>query len=143
MSRRVMGLGSLVVFVALPLLAPGVLRAGGKSTLTFEIFADKDGEYRWRLKQGDEIIGTAGQGYKAKTSAKKGIEGVQKGLVSEKDTFEIYQDKAKAYRWRLKASNGQLVGAANKGYKTKADCEKVVNLIKKEAPKATITEVKK
>jgi uncharacterized protein YegP (UPF0339 family) len=141
MSRRGVGLASFVVFVALPLLVPGVVRAG-KDGLTFEIFEDKDKEFRWRLKHGDEIIGTAGQGYKAKASCKKGIEGVQKGLVNNKDTFEVYQDKAKAYRWRLRASNGQLVAAANKGYKAKSDCEKVVNLIKKDAPKASVVEAK-
>ena len=56
--------------------------------------------------------------------------------------FEIYRDAAKKYRWRLKAANGQIVAAANKGYKAKADCEKVVDLIKKDAPKAEVVEGK-
>jgi uncharacterized protein YegP (UPF0339 family) len=136
-------LGTLLVFVALPLIAPAVVRAADKDPLTFEMFEDKDKEFRWRLKQGDDIIATSGQGYKAKASCQKAIEGIKKGLTNDKDTFEIYEDNAKAFRWRLKASNGQIVAAANKGFKTKADCEKLVNLIKKEASKATVVEEKK
>jgi uncharacterized protein YegP (UPF0339 family) len=40
--------------------------------------------------------------------------------------FEIYQDKAKEYRWRLKAANGQVLATAGQGYKAKADCKKGV-----------------
>jgi len=140
MLRRAIGLGSLFV-VALPLVASGVARAA--DVVTFEMFQDKEKEFRWRLKHGDEIIGTAGQGYKAKASCTKAIEAIQKGLENGKDTFEVYEDNSKEFRWRLKSSNGQTVASANKGYKTKADCEKIVNVIKKEAPKAAVVEEKK
>jgi uncharacterized protein YegP (UPF0339 family) len=106
------------------------------------VFEDSAKEFRWRLKHGDEIVGTAGQGYKEKSGVKKAIESVKKGVESGKDKFEVYEDNAKAYRWRLKAANGQIVAAANKGYKAKADCEKVVDLIKKDAPKAEVVEGK-
>jgi uncharacterized protein YegP (UPF0339 family) len=142
MSRRIVGFGSLFVFLSLP-LAVSALRAADGDPLKFEVFEDKEKEYRWRLKQGEEIIGTAGQGYKEKASCKKGIEGIKKGLESDKDKFEIYEDNAKAFRWRIKASNGQIVAAANKGYKEKAACEKVVEVIKKGAPKAEVVEEKK
>src|SRR5262245_17664850 len=36
--------------------------------------------------------------------------------------FEVYQDKAKEYRWRLKAANGKILATAGQGYKAKADC---------------------
>lgn len=44
-------------------------------------------------------------------------------MAGETDTFEVYTDKKGEYRWRRKASNGQIVGAACEGYKSKADCE--------------------
>jgi uncharacterized protein YegP (UPF0339 family) len=143
MSRRTIHRSSLFVFVALPLIAPSVLRAADKSALTFELFADRGMEFRWRLKQGDDILGTAGQGYKEKASCTKGIEGIKKGLADGKDTFEIYQDNAQAFRWRLKSSNGQVVAAATKGCKTKAECEEVTKLITKNAPNAAVVEEKK
>jgi uncharacterized protein YegP (UPF0339 family) len=142
MSRRILGFGTFLV-LSLPLVGPALLRAADDAALKFEVFEDKEKEFRWRLKHGDEILGTAGQGYKEKASCKKGIEGMKKGLENDKDKFEVYEDKAKEYRWRLKASNGQIVAAANKGYKDKAECEKVIDLIKKGVPKAEVVEEKK
>src|SRR5262249_32176939 len=103
---------------------------------------DKDKEFRWRLKMGEDIIGTSGQGYKTKESCKKGIEAVKKELDNDKAKFEFYEDSAKAFRWRLKAINGQIIGAANKGFKDKGDAEKIVDAIKKGIAKAEIEEVK-
>ncbi|MEM9011957.1 MAG: DUF1508 domain-containing protein [Pseudomonadota bacterium] len=44
-------------------------------------------------------------------------------MAGEDDTFEVYQDKRGEYRWRRKAKNGQIVGAASEGYTKKSDCE--------------------
>ncbi|RED17921.1 YegP family protein [Pontivivens insulae] len=48
-------------------------------------------------------------------------------MAGENDKFEVYQDKRGEYRWRRTASNGNIVGAASEGYKSKADCEKNMN----------------
>ena len=56
-----------------------------KGQLTFEIFKDKAGEYRWRLKAANgAVIGTGGQGYKAKADCKHGIEIIMKGAAKAK-----------------------------------------------------------
>lgn len=44
-------------------------------------------------------------------------------MAGENDKFEIYQDKRGGWRWRRKATNGKIVGAASEGYKSKADAE--------------------
>ena len=44
-------------------------------------------------------------------------------MAGESDKFEVYQDKRGEWRWRRKASNGKIVGAASEGYKSKADAE--------------------
>jgi uncharacterized protein YegP (UPF0339 family) len=44
-------------------------------------------------------------------------------MAGESDKFEVYQDKRGEWRWRRKASNGKIVGAATEGYKSKADAE--------------------
>jgi uncharacterized protein YegP (UPF0339 family) len=49
--------------------------------------------------------------------------------------FEMYQDKSKEYRWRLKAANGEILGTSGQGYKAKADCKNGVERIKKDAEK--------
>jgi uncharacterized protein YegP (UPF0339 family) len=143
--------GGLVVLVALLValvgvgnLVPGQLRAAqaGKSKMKFEVYQDAAKEYRWRLKAANgEILATAGQGYKAKADCKTGVERIQEEMgkgSGSKYEFEVYQDKAKEYRWRLKASNGQIVAASSEGYKTKADCQKAIDLIKKGAAKAEV-----
>ncbi len=47
----------------------------------------------------------------------------QEFLKGKKDNWEFYQDKKEEWRWRRKAINGEIVGAASEGYKAKKDCE--------------------
>jgi uncharacterized protein YegP (UPF0339 family) len=45
---------------------------------TFELYKDKAGEYRWRLRhQNGNIIADSGEGYVAKSGAINGIESVK------------------------------------------------------------------
>jgi uncharacterized protein len=142
MSHRRIPFALLVALFSLPLSAL-VVRAVEDDPLKFEVFQDKQMEFRWRLKLGDDILGTAGQGFSEKASCKRSIEAIKKGLENDKDKFEVYEDNSKAFRWRLKATNGQIVAAANKGFKDKADCDKIVDTIKKGVAKAEIVEEKK
>jgi len=47
----------------------------------FEVFTDKAGEYRFRLKAKNGEIIAASEGYKAKASCLNGIESVRKNVV--------------------------------------------------------------
>ena len=38
-----------------------------------------------------------------------------------KDKWDIYQDKRGEWRWRRRAVNGNIIGAASEGYKSKDD----------------------
>ena len=49
--------------------------------------------------------------------------------------FEMFQDKAGEFRFRLKARNGQII-AVSEGYTTKASCENGIASVKKNAPEA-------
>jgi hypothetical protein len=45
----------------------------------FQVFKDAKGEFRWRLRAGNnEIIATSGEGYKAKADCLHGIELVKR-----------------------------------------------------------------
>ena len=48
-------------------------------------------------------------------------------MAGENDKFEVYKDKRGEFRWRRKAANGQIVGAASEGYTKKKDCEANMN----------------
>lgn len=41
--------------------------------------------------------------------------------VEKLDRLEVYQDAAGAWRWRVVASNGKIVGASSEGYRAAAD----------------------
>ena len=43
--------------------------------------------------------------------------------------FEVYKDKAEEYRFRLKASNGQIV-LSSEGYSAKAGCMNGIESVK-------------
>jgi uncharacterized protein YegP (UPF0339 family) len=49
--------------------------------------------------------------------------------------FEVYQDTAGKYRFRLKATNGQVI-ATGQGYETKKSCLNGIESIRKNAPAA-------
>jgi len=56
--------------------------------------------------------------------------------------FELYQDRAHQYRWRLKASNGQTI-AVSEGYTTKSSALNGIESVKTNAPGASTVEVDK
>ena len=108
---------------------------------------------KFDLKAGNgETIATS-EVYTTEASCRKGIESVRKnapiagienqtveGFEAVKHPkFEIYLDKAGEYRFRLKATNGEII-AVSEGYKALAGCENGVASVKKNAPDAEIVE---
>lgn len=94
----------------------------------------------------NQVIGVS-EVYSGKAAMEKGIESVRKNApvaniedqtaeIVEKAVnpkFEIYNDKAGEFRFRLKARNGEII-LASEGYKTKAACEKGIESVRKNAP---------
>ncbi len=54
--------------------------------------------------------------------------------------FELYNDKAGKWRFRLKAGNGQVI-AVGEAYESKAAALNGIESVKKNAPDATVVEV--
>ncbi|QYZ78905.1 DUF1508 domain-containing protein [Methanofollis formosanus] len=57
-----------------------------------------------------------------------------------KGKFEVYRDKGGEYRFRLKASNGQVI-ATSQGYKSRESCMKGIDSVRNNAPNAEIIEL--
>ena len=55
--------------------------------------------------------------------------------------FELIRDNAGEYRFRLKATNGQVI-ATSEGYAAKASCEKGIESVRKNAIDAEILEAR-
>lgn len=54
--------------------------------------------------------------------------------------FELYKDAVGKYRFRLKASNGQVI-AASQGYASRKSALEGIESVKKHAPEAETVEV--
>ena len=95
-----------------------------------------------------EVIATS-EVYSAEKTCLNGIESVKKnapvagieeqtaeGFEQKKHPkFEVYTDKAGEFRFRLKATNGEII-ATSEGYKSKKSCLNGIESVKKNAPDA-------
>ena len=110
--------------------------------MSFEYYADAKDEFRWRLKDGDgKIVATSGQGYSKKADCTDMIDKFKADISKYK--FDVYEDEGKKFRFRMKASNGNVVGSSSGSYDKKADAEKVVDAIKKDVKNADKVEKEK
>ena len=102
--------------------------------------------FTFNLQAGNgEIIGVS-EVYTTEKTCKNGIESVRKNAVIAKledqtvegfepvtnPKFEIYNDKKGEFRFRLKASNGEII-LASEGYKAKASCKNGIESVRKNA----------
>ena len=91
--------------------------------------------------------------YTTKAACRNGVESIMKNapIANVEDQtvegfetmthpkFEMYQDKAGEFRFRLKARNGEIIGVSE-GYTSKANCVNGVESVKKNAAEAEIVE---
>ena len=75
----------------------------------FELYKDKAGEFRFRLKAGNGENILASEGYKDKGSAENGIASVKKNAADEA-RFEIKESTSGKPYFVLKAANHQVIG---------------------------------
>ena len=105
----------------------------------FEIYKDKAGESRFRLKAGNGEIVLSSEGYKSKSSCQNGIESVKKNATNAKN-FEVSQTKSGKTRFNLKASNGQVIGVSQ-SYASDSSCQNGVDCVKRDAPGAEVVDL--
>ena len=106
---------------------------------------------KFDLKAGNgEVIATS-EVYSSKAACEKGLASVRKNAavaniedqtvegfeVAKNPKFEVYVDKAGEFRFRLKATNGQII-AVSEGYVAKPGCLNGIESVKKNAPEAPI-----
>lgn len=109
--------------------------------------------FKFDLKaRNGEVIATS-EVYNTKASCMKGVDSVRRnapvanvedqtveGYAAQKHPkFELYTDKAGEFRFRLKATNGQII-AVGEGYKAMASCLNGVESVKKNAAESEIVE---
>jgi hypothetical protein len=55
--------------------------------------------------------------------------------------FEIYADSSGNYRWRLRASNGQIVASSGESFSSKANAIRAAENVRDNAGSAEVVEV--
>ncbi len=105
----------------------------------FEVYKDKAGKFRYRLKAANGQIILTGEAYNSKTACIEGVQSVKKN--SQRDSaFEIYEDKKGGCRFRLRAANKEVIGQGE-AYSDRTGCNRGVALVKRNAAEAKIVEV--
>ena len=106
--------------------------------------------FKFDLKAGNgETIATS-EVYTTQAACLNGIESVRNNCIGEVEDqtvaevanvkhpkFELYEDKAGEFRFRLKARNGEVI-AVSEGYKAKASALNGIESVKKNAPEAEV-----
>ncbi|MBQ3558189.1 MAG: YegP family protein [Agathobacter sp.] len=108
---------------------------------------------KFDLKAGNGQVIATSEVYSSEDACRNGIASVQKNApvaniedqtvegyeTAKNPKFEIYADKAGEFRFRLKATNGQVI-ATSEGYTTMASCQNGIESVQKNAIDAEIVE---
>ena len=119
----------------------------------FVISKTKSEQYTFNLKATNgQVILSASESYTSLDGCNGGIASVQKNALAHVEDqtvegfetlthpkYEVYQDKAGEFRFRLKARNGEPIGKSE-GYKTKASCLNGIESVGKNAPEGEVIE---
>jgi len=100
--------------------------------------------YHFNLIAGNgEVIGVS-EVYTTKSACLKGVDSIRKnapvaaiedqtaGETAKNPKFEIYLDKKGEFRFRLKATNGEII-LASEGYTSKSSCKNGIESVRKNA----------
>jgi len=126
------------------------------SKARFEVYEDNAGESRWRLvHRNGNIIADSGEGYVSKGKAIQGLESVTNNapgayvVDQSKDdnppeqggsnaTFELFEDRAGKWRWRLRHDNGNIIADSGQGYSSKQKAKQGLDSVRTNVPGAPI-----
>ena len=104
----------------------------------FEVYKDKAGKHRFRLKAGNGEIILSSEGYSAKAGCANGIESVRKNAVNAAN-FEKKETASGKFRFNLKAANKQVIGTSQ-SYSSASGRDNGIASVQKNAPDARVVE---
>jgi|AntDeeMinimDraft_4_1070355.scaffolds.fasta_scaffold00317_18 uncharacterized protein YegP (UPF0339 family) len=136
-----------------------------ESKAAFELYEDKAGQWRWRLRhRNTNIIADSGEGYASRQKATQGLQSVRSNalgaavtvheveeaaveeppeilVVESQATFEYYEDNGGDYRWRLRHDNGEIVADSGEGYASKSNVRRAMDTVRRVADGAVALEI--
>ncbi|MDT3434096.1 DUF1508 domain-containing protein [Haloarcula sp. 1CSR25-25] len=147
--------------------AHATIAAAMDSKATFELYEDSGGKFRWRLRhRNSNIIADSAQGYSSRQKAMQGLRSVQSNAAGgavvffedateddaaedvpvvpapESDAaFELFEDSAGEFRWRLRHDNGNILADSGEGYASKSNVRRALKSVRAHVPGAAYLEV--
>nr|WP_206042099.1 DUF1508 domain-containing protein [Haloarcula argentinensis] len=147
--------------------AHATIAAAMDSKATFELYEDAAGKYRWRLRhRNSNVIADSAQGYSSRQKAMQGLRSVQSNAAggavvffedaTEDDTaedvpvvpapesdaaFELFEDSAGEFRWRLRHDNGNILADSGEGYASKSNVRRALQSVRAYVPGAAYLKV--
>ncbi len=134
-----------------------------QSKARFEIYQDRGGGHRWRLRhRNGNIIATSGEAYASRQKCQQGMHSVMRNALGagvmkidsedsdpiEEETetepielesqasFELYEDNAGEWRWRLVHDNGNIIADSGEGYASKHNVKRAMDGVRTHAESA-------
>lgn len=105
----------------------------------FEVYVDKAGEHRFRLKAGNGETILSSEGYGQNEGCANGIESVRKN-ATDPDRFEKVTTEGGKHRFNLKAANHQVIGTSQ-NYDSESGRDNGIASVGRNAPDAEVVEV--
>ncbi len=106
----------------------------------FEVYLDQAGEWRWRLvHRNGNILADSGEGYTRRNDANRAVDRIRERVDDLE--FEVYEDNAGEYRWRVLGGNDQILGDSGEGYESRSGAEEAVDRVREYAPEADVLDI--
>ena len=102
----------------------------------FELYEDKSGQFRFRLKASNGQIILVSEAYTQQSGAMSGIESVKTNAPFD-ERYERKEASNQKPMFNLKAANHQVIGTSEQ-YESVAAREKGIESVKKHAPDARV-----
>lgn len=100
--------------------------------MTFEVYADSAGNYRWRLKGGNgQKIASSGESFFSQSNARAAAQNFKAN--AKLWTYEVYADTAGNYRWRAKSGNGQIVASSGESFASQSNATRAAENVRDNA----------
>ena len=136
--------------------AAAELESVRSSQARFELYEDRAGQYRWRLRhRNGNVIADSGEGYASRQKCQQGLHSVrrnalgaelllietEKAEASEPEpieveshaSFECYEDDAGEWRWRLVHDNGNIIADSGEGYASRRNARRAMDGVREHA----------
>ncbi|MBR4424790.1 MAG: YegP family protein [Oscillospiraceae bacterium] len=109
---------------------------------------------KFSLKAGNGEIIAVSEIYTTKSACLNGIDSIRRNApiaalenqtaqdyeAAKNPKFEVYQDKAGEFRFRLKARNGEIIAACSEGYKRLDSCLNGIDSVRRNSDSPVVEE---